>query len=84
MAVPSPVHHSYPASSSCIGDAKEMQERISNLQERFPELSPETLSRSLSAYNGHGGYAASALLSGGRRANFDDAEAELDSKKKGA
>lgn len=74
----------YRRGSWVVPDAKEMQERISNLQERFPELSPETLSRSLSAYNGHGGYAASALLSGGRRANFDDAEAELDSKKKGA
>lgn len=74
----------YRRGSWVMPDAEEMQERISNLQERFPEISPETLSRSLSAYNGHGGYAASALLRGGRRANFDDAEAELDSKQKGA
>ena len=50
---------------------KESSERLGHLQDRFPEMSPNTLRKHLEAFNGHAGYAAAALLSGGRQAKYE-------------
>lgn len=64
----------YNRSSWVAPNEREKHERVGNLQERFPEMSPNTLRKHLDVFNGHAGYAASALLRGGRHAKYEVAQ----------